>query len=76
MKKALVILETTLRKYNVPFKMVANVHDEWQIETSPEFANRIGIAGVDAIKQAGVFYQMRCPLDGEYKIGNNWKETH
>ena len=76
MKKALVILETTLRKYNVPFKMVANVHDEWQIETSPEFANRIGIAGVNAIKQAGVFYQMRCPLDGEYKIGNNWKETH
>jgi DNA polymerase I-like protein with 3'-5' exonuclease and polymerase domains len=76
MKRALVILESTLRKYNVPFKMVANVHDEWQIETSPEHANRVGIAGVQSIKQAGVFYQMRCPLDGEYKIGNNWKETH
>ena len=70
------ILEGNLRKYNIPFKFVANVHDEWQIETSPEHANRVGAAAVAAIRQAGVEYNLRCPLDGEYKIGNNWKETH
>ena len=76
MKQALVILEGNLRKYNIPFKFVANVHDEWQIETSPEYATRVGVAAVAAIRQAGVVYNLRCPLDGEYKIGRNWKETH
>jgi DNA polymerase I-like protein with 3'-5' exonuclease and polymerase domains len=76
MKKALVILEGNLRKSQVPHKFVANVHDEWQIETSPEFAEQVGKAAVDAIRQAGVVYNLRCPLDGEYKIGKNWKETH
>ena len=25
---------------------------------------------------AGEYYKLRCPLDGEYKIGGNWLETH
>jgi hypothetical protein len=29
-----------------------------------------------AIKSAGVQLNMRCPLDGEFKVGNSWKETH
>ena len=33
-------------------------------------------AGVQAIIDAGVYYNMRCPLDGEYKIGESWYETH
>ena len=76
MKKALVILEEKLRKAKVDFKFVANVHDEWQIETKQEFAEVVGQSAVQSIKEAGLAYNLRCPLDGEYKIGQSWKDTH
>jgi len=22
------------------------------------------------------YYKLRCPIDGEYKIGRDWNETH
>ena len=76
MKKALVILNKNLRKAGVEYKFVVNVHDEWQIETKKEHADLVGKLAVEAIREAGRVYNLFCPLDGEYKIGNNWKETH
>ena len=76
MKKALVILNKNLRKAGVEYKFVANVHDEWQIETKKEHANIVGELAVEAIREAGRVYNLFCPLDGEYKIGRNWRETH
>ena len=32
--------------------------------------------GVDAIRKAGEYFNMNCPLTGEYKVGLTWKETH
>ena len=29
-----------------------------------------------AFQEAGEHFKMNCPMDGEYKIGNNWAETH
>jgi DNA polymerase-1 len=29
-----------------------------------------------SLREAGDHFEMRCPLDGEYKIGDNWSETH
>jgi len=31
---------------------------------------------VEAIEEAGVALGLRCPVTGEYHVGNNWKETH
>jgi DNA polymerase I-like protein with 3'-5' exonuclease and polymerase domains len=76
MKQAVVILHKKLRKAKIDFKFVVNCHDEWQIETTPEDAERVGMMGKEAIKEAGIMLNMRCPLDGEYKVGNSWKETH
>ena len=76
MKQALVILHKELRRNKIDFKFVANVHDEWQIEVEESKAEFVGQTGKDAIKQAGIMLNMRCPLDGEYNVGNNWKETH
>ena len=25
---------------------------------------------------AGIEFNLRCPLDGEYKVGTTWAETH
>jgi len=74
MKQALVHLSDKLR--NIPHRFVANVHDEWQIETPAHYADTVGRIGVRAIRIAGETLSLRCPLDGEYRVGNNWAETH
>ena len=76
MKQALVLLEEALTKFDIDYKFVANVHDEWQIEVEERYAELAGRLGVMAIENAGKVLSMRCPLSGEYKVGNSWKETH
>jgi len=76
MKKALVIFNDKIKLNKWPVKMVANVHDEWQFEVPAALAEVTGEAAKQSIIEAGVFYKLRCPLDGEYKYGANWRETH
>ena len=76
MKKALVLFNEQIVKNKWPVKMVVNVHDEFQWETIEKYATITGEAGKQAIIDAGLFYNLRCPLDGEYKIGKSWRETH
>ena len=74
MKQAVVILHDLLGR--VDFKLVAQVHDEWQIECRPDEADFIGKSCVNSMIFAGELLSLNCPLDGEYKIGKNWAETH
>jgi len=76
MKMALIILNTLAQEEKLNYKFVANVHDEWQVEVLEEHAEQLGKLGVQAIQKAGDYFNMRCPLDGEYKIGETWNETH
>ena len=76
MKKALVLMYKKLHWRDIPFKLVANVHDEFQIECPEKYGDAVGRAAVESIREAGVALKLRCPLDGEYKIGRNWRETH
>ncbi|WP_165595541.1 DNA polymerase [Methylovorus sp. MM2] len=79
MKRALVILDDSLKVWWVPgvdYEFMANIHDEWQIACIPEIADEVGRLAVQAIKESGEFYDFKCPLTGEYKVGTNWKETH
>jgi DNA polymerase I-like protein with 3'-5' exonuclease and polymerase domains len=76
MKQAVVLLDESLSKFNIDYKFVANVHDEWQIEVEESYADMVGRIGVQSIENAGKVLEMRCPLSGEYKVGNSWKETH
>ena len=74
MKQAIVILYDLLER--VDFKLVAQVHDEWQIECKPEDADFIGKSCVNAMVFAGEVLQLNCPLDGEYRVGTSWCDTH
>ena len=76
MKKALCIFYDKIKDNKWPVKLVANVHDEFQFECKKEVAEEAGKAARMSIIEAGQFYQLRCPLDGEYKIGKSWRETH
>jgi DNA polymerase I-like protein with 3'-5' exonuclease and polymerase domains len=57
-------------------QQVAWVHDECQFECDPEIAEEFGQKAVECISKAGDFFKFKLPLTGEYKIGNNWAETH
>lgn len=76
MKKALVLLSDKIKDNKWDAKFVANVHDEWQIEAAEAHADEVGKAARQSIIEAGEHFKLRCPLDGEYKIGRNWAETH
>ena len=76
MKRALIILNNEANKRNLDFKFVANIHDEWQVEVHEAHAEYFGKLAVKSIKEAGEYYDMRCPLDAQYKIGEDWSETH
>jgi DNA polymerase I-like protein with 3'-5' exonuclease and polymerase domains len=73
MKKALVILDAQLPENT---RFVANVHDEWQMETTPEQAELVGRIAADAIRLAGEHFGLKCPLAGSYDVGPNWAHTH
>ena len=76
MKKALVILSNYISTYKIDAMPVVNVHDEFQYQVKEEQADRFGTLAVKSIVDAGDQLGLRCSLNGEYKIGNNWKETH
>ena len=76
MKKALVIFDKYIKLHELDAHFVANVHDEWQLEVKEEEAKLVGQLGVKAIIEAGKALRLNCPLDGEYKVGDNWKQTH
>jgi DNA polymerase-1 len=76
MKKGLVILDNHIRLNTLDAKFVANIHDEWQIQVKESQADFVGRLGVQALEKAGEYFNMRCPLTGEYKIGDSWYETH
>lgn len=38
--------------------------------------HRAGQIIAEAMTKAGEFLKLRCPLAGEYKVGDSWAETH
>jgi len=58
------------------YAFVANIHDEFQAEVAPDKAETFGKLAVESIQHAGKQLKLNVRLDGEFKIGNNWSETH
>jgi len=56
--------------------MVAHVHDEMQVECKKEIADHVGRVLVQSMRRAGEHFGFRVPIDGEFKIGSNWRDTH
>lgn len=79
-KKATVLLYQYLEqrgyRFGVDWALMAHVHDEVQLWSRPEIAEEIGKVCVQAFEDAGEYFKFRCPITGEYKIGDNWYDTH
>ena len=80
MKQTLINFWKSLKECNLihqrDYWLVVNVHDEFQWECPEDIAKRLGERAGTSIKQAGIDLGVRCPLDGEWKVGMNWSETH
>ena len=80
MKVALIQLFHALGKHKWQhgreYAFVANIHDEFQAEVIPQHAEDFGKLAVKAIQVAGKELKLNVQLDGEYKVGDSWAETH
>ncbi len=75
-KVALCIFNKRIKDEGLLAHQLGVFHDEIQIECHPSIADRVGSIAVESIREAGRYLGMNVPLDGEYKIGLNWAETH
>tara|TARA_R110000868_G_scaffold90961_1_gene252092 strand:- start:1387 stop:3006 length:1620 start_codon:yes stop_codon:yes gene_type:complete len=73
-KRAWVIFHELATHLN--YKQLGVIHDEIQIECSPDDAEEIGKLTVKAMELTTDYYKLGCPITGEYKIGRSWNETH
>lgn len=76
MKKALVLLDNYAILKGIDYKIIGNIHDEIQSEVHEKDAKVFGEIAVRAIKEAGEEFKLNCPLDGQYKVGETWQQTH
>ena len=76
MKQALIICEDFAAQNCYNYNVVGNIHDEFQAQVIQKDAHKFGRLAVSSIAAAGEHFNMRCPLAGKYKIGNNWAATH
>lgn len=76
MKTAMVLYQETLKKAGIWFKQRIMVHDEYLVETKKTTAQEVGNSIVDSIVQAGILLDSKCPLAGQYAVGNTWAVVH
>ena len=58
------------------FTMLGYIHDEIQWAVREDKAQEFGEMVVKAAATAGEFFNFKCPIGAEFKIGRNWCETH
>jgi DNA polymerase-1 len=76
MKQALIILDRYAILWGIDYKFVGNIHDEFQVEVREDQASKFGALAASCIEAAGIHFKLRCPLAGEFNVGNSWADTH
>jgi len=75
-KQWIVCFHKELTAKKIPFKLVAWVHDEVQIEVPEKYGTIVGEIVVKAAADAGEILKFRCPVGAEFKTGKNWYDCH
>lgn len=71
-----ILADQEVRRNRWDVLKVGDIHDEDQSDCDPVIADDFGRMRVGTIRKAGELLKMNVPLDGEYKIGKTWAETH
>ena len=56
--------------------MVLHVHDEMQFVVHKDKVDRFKKIASTMFDKTQEFFNFKCPLAGEFKVGQNWSETH
>ena len=75
-KQWLVEMDRRITRGGLDVRLVASVHDEYQFEVARPDIQRFTQITKDAMYQTQKVFSFRCDLDSDYKVGNNWAETH
>jgi len=75
-KRAWEIFHNMAEYEGFKYKQLGIIHDEIQIECSPEDAEAIGYLIVDAMTVTTEHYKLNCPMTGTFKVGRSWNDTH
>lgn len=75
-KLAMCYQSREFKRLGLDVHLLGVFHDEMQFECCPHKAKQVGEIAVEGLRQAGKHLKLNIELDGEYKIGNNWAETH
>jgi hypothetical protein len=76
MKEATALACEEIRARGLRAYMVLHVHDEYQFLVPEEEVEEVGPVLVESIVKAGEVLGVKCPLDGEYMVGETWAESH
>ena len=75
-KQWLVEMDKRIRRSGLDARLVVSVHDEYQFEVAKPDIEKFTQVTKEAMKETQEVMSFRCDLDCDYKIGNNWAETH
>ena len=76
MKKALCLLNEYAILWGIDYHFIGNIHDEIQTEVRAGKADVFGRLATSCMQAAGTYYNLNCPLAGDYKVGDTWADTH
>ena len=79
-KKATTILYDDLKalglRWGEDYAFVAHVHDEIQSLVKPEYVEAYQMLAIASFRKSGEYFNLKCPMTGEARVGHNWMETH
>jgi DNA polymerase I-like protein with 3'-5' exonuclease and polymerase domains len=76
MKQAAIFIDQRVQERGLDCLKVGDIHDEGQHDCAEGDAEEFGKLAVQAIRDAGEELNFSVPLDGDYKVGGTWAETH
>lgn len=74
MKQASIFIDRRAR--HLDHLKVGDIHDEGQHDCDPKDAEEFGRIAVQSIRDAGEELNFNVPLDGDFKVGETWADTH
>jgi len=75
-KTATAYMANWIRDRGLDARQVLHMHDEFTYEFHPDHEEEICELARQAFKKAGEFWKLNVPIEGDPKVGTNWKEIH
>lgn len=78
MKQALIYIDEEIRRRRLTNDILkaADIHDEHQWRVRNKYVEEFISFALPCFRRAGDSFGYKVPIDGDYKIGKTWAETH